>query len=116
MNSSTQQAELGGLPPPWTKDNTRAYLDAFPLRPDFMWPGKDGVYRAVCPSYAITSFGKWLRETPYYPGLFDAVHEALIRFGEDLPSDDRALEAELERVRPPAASPPRTTKPEPFPY
>lgn len=116
MQPPDQQAELGGLPPSWTKDNTRDYLSAFPLPADFMWPGKDGSLRAVCPSYSITDYGKWLRETPNYPGLFDACHEALIHFGEDLPASDRHFIAELERRRPAPAASSKPAKPEPFSY
>lgn len=68
----------------WTKDDTQGYLDANPLPVGFRWPHrdyrheKDGGLRAVQPSHsAVTAYGKWLRETPYFRGLFDMAHEVL---------------------------------------
>jgi hypothetical protein len=88
MHPPAQQAELGGLPPPWTKENTVDFLNRYPLPTSFAWPGKDGKPLNVCPSYQIKhGYGKWLHDTPYYPGLFEAIHEVLISFGENLPSE-----------------------------
>ena len=84
----TQQPEFGGLPPPWTKDDTVDYLNRYPLPTSFPWPGKDGKLITVSPSYTIKhGYGKWLHDTPYYPGLFDAIHDTLVAFGEALPSE-----------------------------
>lgn len=99
MTPDTIQPELGGLPPPWTKDDTQAFLTAFPLPTTFSWPGRDGKLHAVCPKYQIHGYGKWLRETPYYPGLFEAVHEVLVGLGDALPTGDGELVAALEPRR-----------------
>lgn len=96
----TTQAELGGgLPPPWTKDDTEAFLTEFPLPASFTWPGKDGKALAVCPKYTLHGgYGKWLRETPYYPGLFDAVHTVLATDDAAL-GDEAVMLRALERAR-----------------
>lgn len=94
MHPPAQQAELGGLPPPWNEENTVDFLNRYPLPTSFCWPGKDGKPLAVCPSYQIKhGYGKWLHDTPYYPGLFKAIHESLIAFGENLPSDAELIAA-----------------------
>lgn len=93
MSTPADQAEIGGLPPSWSKDDTEAFLSDWPLPATFAWPGKDGKPLAVCPKYQIHGgYGKWLRETPYYPGLFDAVHNALV-------ADDSALASEAVLLR-----------------
>jgi hypothetical protein len=68
----------------WSKDDTHAYLKANPLPLEFRWPHRDhrdeedGGLRRVQPSHkSISDYGKWLRETPYFPGLFERVHEIL---------------------------------------
>lgn len=98
MHTNTQ-SELGGLPPPWSKDDTEAFLTAYPLPSTLTWPGKDGKTHAVTPKYKIEAYGKWLRETPYYPGLFDAVHEVLLAAGDALPDSDERILAALEPHR-----------------
>lgn len=116
MHPPDQQTELGGLPPPWTKDDTQAFLTAFALPPDFAWPTKGGGLRKVCPSYQITEYGKWLRETPYFPGLFEAAHGVLVRHSAeilaeppDLPPEQGRLLRELDLARPKTAPGPQTT-------
>lgn len=68
----------------WSKDDTQAYLKANPLPREFKWLHRDhqadpeGGMRTVQPSHAsVANYGKWLRETPYFPGLFELVHEVL---------------------------------------
>ena len=60
---------------PWTRDATMRYLNEYPLPRDFKWPHRDGGWREVWPTHrAITAYGKWLRETPYFQGLFELIH------------------------------------------
>lgn len=85
---------------PWTQADTRRYLDANPLPLDFLWPDDDGRTRPVRPSHqSITAYGKWLQETPYFPGLFELIHRILVHT-PDL-GDATWLAAELNRRRPP---------------
>jgi hypothetical protein len=83
----------------WNKDATMAYLNANPLPVTFKWHHRDdpkGSTRPVMPSHKnVTAYGKWLRETPYFPGLFEEIHEALAA-APDL-GDAEWLAAELIR-------------------
>lgn len=88
--------------PTWTKDSTSAYLNDEPLPPGFLWIHKDGGLRAAHPSYRVHGgYGKWLRETPNFPGLFEAVHEAMERAFRTMPTipTQQWLVEELDRVR-----------------
>jgi hypothetical protein len=75
--------EPTGLPPSvfgWTRDHTMRHLNANPLPETFRWPHRDGGERIVQPSHKnVTGYGKWLRETPYFQGLFERVHEICAR-------------------------------------
>lgn len=83
--------------------DTRSYLDANPLPLDFLWPDDTGHARPVRPRHAtVTSYGKWLEETPYFPGLFEEIHGILLH-ARDL-GDATWLAAELLRRRPPLQS------------
>lgn len=89
----------------WSKDLTQEYLTANPLPQGFKWPHRDhrdeadGGLRDVQPSHKqVTGYGKWLRETPYFPGLFEAAHQILAD-AEDL-GDAEWLAAELNARRP----------------
>jgi len=86
----------------WTSDFTQRYLDANPLPADFTWKHRDDVDwktpRPVHPSHkSVTSYGKWLRETPYFPGLFELAHQVLAR-SPDV-GDAEWLAAELVKFR-----------------
>lgn len=101
---------------PWSKHDTQAFLQANPLPRGFKWPHRDhqldpdGGLRAVQPSQAsVENYGKWLRETPYFPGLFELVHDILAA-APDL-GDADWLAAELVKRRTTAA---RTPEPEPL--
>jgi len=65
----------------WTRDHTMRFLNANPLPQGFRWKHRDypdGPERPVQPSHkTITAYGKWLRETPYFQGLFELVHATL---------------------------------------
>lgn len=76
--------------PIWTHDHTEAWLKLNALPPDFAWPHRDknpdGSERLapVVPSYQLhKGYGFWLRTTPYFPGLFEAIHAILVRVPED---------------------------------
>lgn len=85
---------------PWNQARTRAYLDANPLPVDFKWPDNDGTERPVRPRHtSVTGYGKWLQETPYFPGLFEIIHAFLVHTTEL--GDAEWLAAELGRRRPP---------------
>ena len=63
---------------PWTRDHTMQYLNCNPLPPTFKWTHRDGGERTVAPSHkSVTGYGKWLRETPYFQGLFELIHDIL---------------------------------------
>jgi hypothetical protein len=89
----------------WSKDHTQDYLTANPLPPGFLWPHRDhrhednGGLRPVQPSHSqVTAYGKWLRETPYFPGLFERIH-AILTAAPDL-GDAEWLAASLLPLRP----------------
>lgn len=83
----------------WDQDCTMRYLNQEPLPPDFTWPHRDGGERTVWPVHtAVIGYGKWLRETPYFPGLFELIHEIADRATDELP-DGPALAAQLNDLR-----------------
>lgn len=83
--------------------DTRTYLDANPLPINFDWPDDEGRPRPVRPRHtSVTSYGKWLEETPYFPGLFEEIHSILLHAREL--GDADWLAAELLRRRPPLQS------------
>jgi kynureninase len=64
----------------WTRDCTMAYLNANPLPVAFKWVHRDGGERPVQPAHrSVHGYGKWLRETPYFQGLFELIHDVLCR-------------------------------------
>ena len=96
--------------PGWTPDDTERWLKEFPLPVDFRWErvekNSDGSRRvtpgaAVLPDYRISKgYGFWLRTTPYFPGLFEEIHDILQRVPEDQPISPEWLAAQLhERKR-----------------
>jgi len=96
---------LPGTPEPWTRDQTMAYLNANPLPRTFLWPHRDGGERPVHPSHSyVTGYGKWLRETPYFRGLFERIHAALAAesaaTGTVGDADWLAAQLHAERTRP----------------
>lgn len=93
------------LPPSWTHADTEAYLDENPLPVDFQWfhRNKDAhgnpLLATVKPTYAIHGgYGKWLHDTPYFPGLFELIHDLLFHSGATVP-DIETLTAQLERIK-----------------
>jgi hypothetical protein len=62
----------------WHRDASMRYLNENPLPTEFRWPHRDGGERSVWPSHTMVhGYGKWLRETPYFPGLFELAHDIL---------------------------------------
>jgi hypothetical protein len=93
------------LPPSWTVVDTMDYLSANPLPVDFLWihrdKTRDGKTRlaVVKPTYAIRDgYGKWLHDTPYFPCLFELIHDLLFHSGDRLPGIDE-ITAMLERIK-----------------
>lgn len=83
---------------PWSRDATMRYLNSVPLPAAFTWPHRDGGELAVRPVHtAVIGYGKWLRETPYFPGLFELAHELLVSAPQDL--DVEWLPSRLQEAR-----------------
>lgn len=82
----------------WTVTDTEIHLSADPLPSDFTWRDYTGEMRAVCPVHALTcGFGAWLRATPYFPGLFDAIHQLLIRASDEVQISSGWIVSELRK-------------------
>lgn len=104
---------LTGIPAAWTPDDTERFLSTQPLPADFLWPHRDPKpdgsenLAAVLPSYRIhKGYGFWLRTTPYFPGLFEAIHAALLACGDELPTaDDLAAKLTADRAAVPVQPP-----------
>lgn len=83
------QPTLFGPADEWTREDTRDYLTANPLPNDFVWPHREGGKRPVQPAYRVSGgYGKWLWETPYFPGLFELIHRELFNCGDTLPTPE----------------------------
>lgn len=81
----------------WTRDHTMRHLNANPLPETFRWPHRDGGDRVVQPSHkSVAGYGKWLRETPYFQGLFELVHDVCAR--ADALGDGEWLAAEIKKL------------------
>lgn len=74
--TSASDTLIPGLPPPWTKAASQRWLSLNPLPASFQHADRHGVVRPVQPSHA-QDYGKWLAETPYFPGLFEEIHDIL---------------------------------------
>ena len=92
-------------PSAWLDTDTMAYLDMNPLPVDFQWfhRNKDKAGKpllvVVKPTYHIRDgYGKWLHDTPYFPGLFELIHDLLFHSGAQLPGIT-TLTATLERIK-----------------
>lgn len=82
----------------WPLNTTMRYLNANPLPQDFTWPHRDGGERQVWPTHTmVEGYGKWLRETPYFPGLFELIHDFLDQQKEL--GDGAWLAEEINRIR-----------------
>ena len=94
----------------WTKDDTERWLGDFPLPADFLWNGLK-----VQPTHRVLKggYGKWLRETPYHPGLFDLAHEILaeVSVGQPMPSLHELVRKITERAARPRGQTELTDQP-----
>lgn len=89
--------------PAWNLDATMRYLNGNPLPADFTWPHRDGGERPVRPAHSmVIGYGKWLRETPYFPGLFELIHDFLDAVPGEI-GDAEWLAHELQALRRTAA-------------
>jgi hypothetical protein len=96
---SEQEKMPWGIALAWTQEHTQEYLKANPLPVDFEWQHRDGGEKPVVPSHSYLKggYGKWLRETPYFPGLFELVHDVLVR--AELLGDAEWLAGELTAIK-----------------
>jgi len=84
------------------------YLNAYPLPDSLTWPHRDGGERPVRPSHGmVIGNGKWLRETPYFPGLFELCHDILEEAPEELGTEwlPAQIEAARKKFEPEASGP-----------
>lgn len=92
------------MPADWTDDDVMRWLDDFPLPADFTWTRVDRtkdtrekIYTAntpVRPAHLGVAYGKWLRETPYFPGLFEQIRDIIqaVPAGVAMPTPDELAE------------------------
>ncbi len=85
-------------PAEWKPADTIEYLRLNPLPADFVWRHNNGENATVKPTYNVANYGKWLAETPYFPGLFELIHDLLFSAGSRLP-DTLTLTAQLAAIR-----------------
>lgn len=86
--------------PPWSPLQTEGWLTEFPLAADFTWLDRYGKERPVLPTYKVRSYGKWLKDTPYFPGLFEEAHDILARAPADTVLSPEWLADQLNARRP----------------
>lgn len=101
----TDQRLLFSVPAPWSRDDTEEWLTIEPLPAGFQWRLTKSSSRAargelvdVQPSHPDLAYGKWLRETPYFQGLFELVHQVVVEAGDKLPTPEEVA-AQLNRIR-----------------
>lgn len=93
--------ELFPLPfPPWGHINTENWLTEHKLPVDFCWPDDHGVNRPVLNKHKLSKgYGYWLRTTPYFPHLFEDIHEILARCPLDQLQSQEYVVDELNKRR-----------------
>lgn len=86
------------MPADWTDKDVEEWLNDFPLPADFTWTRVDRTKDTkekietpdtpVRPAHRGIGYGKWLRETPYFPGLFEQVRDIILAVpaGANLPT------------------------------
>lgn len=81
---------------PWADAATVSWLNMHPLPATFRW-SVNGQLVPVRPVHVLMAgFGTWLRETPYFPGLYEACHGVLAACeGRDI-EDGAGLAARLQ--------------------
>lgn len=99
------QRMLFSVPAPWSPDDTEEFLDVEPLPAGFKWRLTKATARAargelvdVQPAHRGLAYGKWLRETPYFQGLFELVHQVVVEAGDKLPTAEEVA-ARLTEIR-----------------
>lgn len=98
---TTQDPLIPFTTPPWDEMSTEGWLTEYPLPADFTWTDRYGKERPVLPTYRIKGgYGKWLHETPYFPGLFELVHKILALAPSDQPLTPDWLVERLNAHRP----------------
>jgi hypothetical protein len=92
------------MPADWTDEDVMRWLDDFPLPADFTWTRVDRTKDTkekietpntpVRPAHHGVAYGKWLRETPYFPGLFERARDIIraIPEGKTLPTAEQLAE------------------------
>lgn len=98
----------------WTDDDVMRWLNDYPLPADFTWTRVDRTKDTkekietpdtlVLPAHRGVAYGKWLRETPYFPGLFEMVRDIIqgLPEGAALPSPEQLAEQlKARQSRPP---------------
>ncbi len=83
---------------PWSSDDTEKFLNDTLLPVDFLWTHDDGTQKPVQPRGGIKNgYGFWLRYTPYFPGLFEEVHDVLLTWkgSAEMPRNRDELASEL---------------------
>jgi hypothetical protein len=100
------------MPDDWTDDDVMRWLDDFPLPMDFTWTRvdrtkdtKEKIYTpntAVRPSHHGVAYGKWLHDTPYFPGLFEEIRDIIraIPAGSRMPTPEELAVMLKSDVRP----------------
>lgn len=63
--------------PVWSKNSTIKYLNEEGLPPGLVWENWEGVKEEVKPWFDAKQIGRWLSETPRFPGLFESIHQHL---------------------------------------
>lgn len=90
----------------WTDDDVMHWLNDFPLPADFRWTkvertkDKERIETPdslVLPSHRGVDYGKWLRETPYFPGLFEQIRDII--FASDVLPTPEELAEKLYKLR-----------------
>ena len=76
----------------WSHQDSVEWLnrEGVPLFPDcLLWPDDRDVIRLVAPAHPCLKggYGKWLKDTPYFPGLFELVHGLVADWGLRLPAE-----------------------------
>lgn len=88
----------------WTDYDVERWLNDYPLPADFRWTRVDRNKTTkaktltpstlVMPTHRGLSYGKWLHETPYFPGLFEAIRDIILSIPPEgaLPTPEQLVE------------------------
>lgn len=85
----------------WSQADTEEWLSRYPLPVDFLWPDCRGIARAVLPSNRLSKgYGFWLRTTPYFPELFEEIHQIIALTPSDVVMTPEWLAEKLNARKP----------------